>query len=108
MNAQDIIFLLVNLLPFIFLGLIIKKVLTFEEPEELNIVTIEADVIVHIKEDLFYDPNTFIVYRNVELLHTNDAVLVHYYSPNGYEYRYNSETNTFEEIKEKQNDIHNW
>ena len=101
MNTQDIIFILVNILPFIFLGFIIAKTSATEEPEELNIATIESDVIVHIKEDLFYDPNTFIVYRNVELLHTNDAVLVHYYSPSGYEYRYNPETNEFKEIKEK-------
>jgi len=100
MNAQDIIFILVNILPFIFLGFIIFKTVTTEEPEELNIATIEADVIVHIKDDLFYDPDTFIVYKNVELLYTNDAVLVHYYSPNGYEYKYNPETKEFKEIKE--------
>lgn len=101
MNIHDIIFILVNILPFIFLGFIIFKTVTSEEPEELNIATIEADVIVHIKDDLFYDPDTFIVYRDVVSSHTNESVLAHYYSPNGYEYRYNPDTNIFEEIKEK-------
>ena len=101
MNIHDIIFILVNILPFIFLGFIIFKTVTSEEPEKLNIATIEADVIVHIKDDLFYDPDTFIVYRDIPCSYKNDAVLVHYYSPAGYEYRYNPETKEFEEIERK-------
>lgn len=101
MNAQDILFILVNLLPLLFLTLIIIKVYTSEEPEELHIADVKPDVLVHIKDDLFYDPDTFIVYRDVPYSYKNDSVLVHYYSPAGYEYRYNPETKEFEEIKEK-------
>lgn len=95
---QDILFIIVNLLPFIFLGCIIAAAYINKEPEKLNAIEIETDVLVHIKEDLFYDPNTFIVYKNVELLYTNDAVLTHYYSPAGKEYKYNPDTKELKEI----------
>jgi len=96
---QDILIILVNLLPFIFLGYIIASVYAKEEVKELNVVEIEADVLIHIKDDLFYDPDTFIVYRDIPYTYKNDNVLVHYYSPAGYEYRYNPETKEFKEIK---------
>lgn len=103
MNMQDILFILVNILPFIFLGCVIASVYAREEVKELDVAEIEADVIVHIKDDLFYDPDTFIVYRDIPYSYKNDSVLVHYYSPAGYEYRYNPETKEFKEIKNDRN-----
>lgn len=96
---QDILFILVNILPFIFLGCVLASVYTKEEVKELDIAEIDADVLVHIKDDFFYDPDTFIVYRDIPYTYKNDSILVHYYSPTGCEYKYNPKTKEFEEIK---------
>lgn len=95
---QDILFIIVNLLPFIFLGCIIAAAYIKEEPEKLNAADIEADVLVHIMDDLFYEPDTLIVYRDIPHEYRNESILVHYYSPAGKEYKYNPDTKELKEI----------
>lgn len=59
------------------------------------------DALIKIGDGLWYDSTTRIVYWwNGTLGHVNyDTTPTPYYAPNGLPYRYNPETNTFEEIK---------
>ena len=95
---QDILFIIVNLLPFIFLGCIIAAAYINKESEKLNAADFEVDVLIHIKEDLFYNPDTLIVYRDIPHMYRNESILVHYYSPAGKEYKYNPDTKELKEI----------
>ena len=52
---------------------------------------------VSIGSNLVYDPATRIVYRQ-NYTHGSRYVYIPYYAPNGLPYRYDPETNTFEEI----------
>lgn len=64
--------------------------------ENNNISTSTFGELVKIGGLLWYDPATRIVYRIND--HTYGVTYVPYYAPNGLPYRYNPETNTFEEI----------
>lgn len=81
-----------------------------EENKPVN-VNVESDssisgkafgksALVEIGDELWYDTTTRIVYWwNGNLSDTRwDTTPSPYYAPNGLPYRYNSETNTFEEI----------
>ena len=59
------------------------------------------DALIKIGNGLWYDSTTRIVYWwNGALSHVyHDTTPTPYYAPNGLPYRYNPETNTFEEIK---------
>ena len=52
---------------------------------------------VHIGDMLYYDAATRIVYIR-QTTYTGFNIYTPYYAPNGLPYRYNPETNTFEEI----------
>ena len=65
--------------------------------EELSSNTFGMYSFLEIGNGLYYDTATRIVYmRNYTYL--ANYVYTAYYAPNGFPYRYNPETNTFEEI----------
>ena len=68
-----------------------------ENKTELNSDMLGEDALVYIGGELYYDSATRIVYMK----HQNSygSSYIAYYAPNGLPYRYNPETNTFEEIK---------
>lgn len=68
-----------------------------ENSSELGNNTLGNQSFVAIGNDLYYDSATRIVYmRNYTYL--SNYVYTAYYAPNGFPYRFNPETNTFEEI----------
>lgn len=71
-----------------------------ENSNELNNTKIGISSLIKICDGLLYDSTTRIVYWwNGSLLYSNNfSVPSAYYAPNGFPYRYNPETNTFEEI----------
>ena len=73
-----------------------------ENSEELNNLTFGKNSLIEIGNGLYYDSTTLIVYWwNGCLDYTRSATTPSpYYAPNGLPYRYNPETNTFEEIGE--------
>lgn len=70
-----------------------------ENSEELNNTTLGKQSFIEIGGGLYYDSATRIVYmvNGVDGLHESKTYCP-YYAPNGLPYRYNPETNTFEEI----------
>lgn len=69
-------------------------------PSELTDTVIGKDAMIQIGSGLYYDSFTRIVYWwNGYLAESKWATTpTPYYAPNGLPYRYNLETNTFEEI----------
>ena len=71
--------------------------------KELHSNMIGKNVLIKIGGGLYYDSATRIVYWwNGVLKGGYSTTPSPYYAPNGLPYRYNPETNTFEEIGEKQ------
>lgn len=73
-----------------------------ENEEYLNGVMFGIDALISIGNGLWYDSTTRIVYfwNGVVGIKNNISTAPSpYYAPNGLPYRYNTETNTFEEIK---------
>lgn len=74
-----------------------------EHNEELNNTVLGKDAFVSIGNGLCYDSITKIVYIEFDQYgYKIENVFVPYYAPNGLPYRYNPETNTFEEIGEEE------
>lgn len=73
-----------------------------ENSEELNNIVLGKDALIEIGSYLWYDQTTRIVYwwNGVLTGCRRDITPSPYYAPNGLPYRYNPETNTFEEIGE--------
>lgn len=71
-----------------------------ENNENLNGTVFGTDALIQIGSGLYYDSTTRIVYLwNGYWYAANCAATPSpYYAPNGLPYRYNPETNTFEEI----------
>lgn len=72
-----------------------------DNQENLNSVIIGQDALIRIGNGLYYDSTTRIVYWWSGVLSKGSAAAATpspYYAPNGLPYRYNPETNTFEEI----------
>lgn len=68
-----------------------------ENEENLHNTTFGKSAFVKIGNDLYYDSATRIVW-----LKNNNSyghIYIPYYAPNGLPYKYNLETNTFEEIE---------
>ena len=66
-----------------------------------NLSSSQLGVFVTIGNNLVYDTSTRVVYiKNI----TYHAYVIYtpYYAPNGLPYRYNPETNTFEEISQNE------
>ena len=77
-----------------------------ENNEELSNITLGKDALIEIENGLWYDSATRIVYwwNGFMTYSRGDTTPTAYYAPNGLPYKYNPETNTFEEIKtESQN-----
>lgn len=72
-----------------------------ENPEGLSGTTFGKDALTEIGSGLFYDRTTGIVYWWNGVMGYNDYSTspTPYYAPNGLPYRYDPETNTFEEIE---------
>ena len=71
-----------------------------ENSSDLSGTVIGTDALIEIGSDLWYDSTTRIVYWwNGCISNSNHAATpTPYYAPNGLPYRYNSESNAFEEI----------
>ena len=73
------------------------------EPVQVNVSNSESifshqlGTFTSIGNNLVYDPATRIVYRR-NSVYAGNGVYVPYYAPNGLPYRYDPQTNTFEEI----------
>lgn len=71
-----------------------------EKEENIHSETLGVDSLVKIGHQLYYDSATRIVYLWNGYYSGNGATTPSpYYAPNGLPYRYNPETNTFEEIE---------
>ena len=71
-----------------------------ENSEELSTNTLGKDNLIYIGNNLYYDSATRIVYFWNGYMHTDwSTAPTAYYAPNGLPYRYNPETNIFEEIE---------
>lgn len=71
-----------------------------ENKEELSSNTLGRDNLIYIGNGLYYDSATRIVYLWNGNSGSDWATTPSpYYAPNGFPYRYNPETYTFEEIK---------
>lgn len=71
-----------------------------EKPESVSSPIVGLDALVEIGDCLYYDQSTRIVYwwnGQIDTMYGSTTPSP-YYAPNGYPYKYNPETNTFEEI----------
>lgn len=79
-----------------------------ENPKELNNTTFGRSALILIGDSLYYDLTTGIVYwwngslSKGMVAYNCDTTPSPYYAPNGLPYRYNSQTNTFEEIEREE------
>lgn len=69
-----------------------------ENSDSLNSNILGQQSFIEIGSELYYDSSTRIVYM-LNKTYNGWNVYIPYYAPNGFPYRYNPETNTFEEIK---------
>ena len=69
-----------------------------ENGDSLNSNILGEQSFIEIGNELYYDSSTRIVYM-LNKTYSGWNVYTPYYAPNGFPYRYNPETNTFEEIK---------
>lgn len=69
-----------------------------ENGDSLNSNTLGKQSFIEIGSELYYDSSTRIVYI-LNKTYGGYDVYTPYYALNGFPYRYNPETNTFEEIK---------
>ena len=71
-----------------------------DNEENINGTVFGIDALIEIGNGLWYDSTTRIVYLwNGSLTFSQYSTTPSpYYAPNGYPYKYNPETNTFEEI----------
>ena len=77
-----------------------------ENKDDLSNTGFGRSVMVEIGDGLWYDSTTRIVYQWNGILSASaysSTTPTAYYAPNGLPYRYNPETNTFEEIEEVPN-----
>lgn len=75
-------------------------VVNMENSDELSNTVIGTGSLIEIGGGLWYDSTTRIVYwwNGILTQFRSDTVPTAYYAPNGFPYRYNPETNTFEII----------
>lgn len=74
-----------------------QVLVNIENAEQLHNTTLGKDAFVSIGNGLCYDSTTRIVYIKVNGV-GGYSYFSAYYAPNGLPYKYNPETNTFEEI----------
>lgn len=77
-----------------------------ENSESLNGQTFGKSALIEIGNGLYYDSTTRIVYwwNGFYSIANSATTPSPYYAPNGLPYKYNSKTNTFEEIEVNIND----
>ena len=79
-----------------------EVVVNIENEKSIHSTTFGKSALVYIGNDLYYDSATRIVYWWSGSLSWDYATSPSpYYAPNGLPYKYNPETNTFEEIEVK-------
>lgn len=73
----------------------------FSNSENISGTSFGKDVMIEIGNGLYYDSTTRIVYWWNGMAYWSDVATTPspYYAPNGFPYRYNPGTNTFEEIE---------
>lgn len=78
-------------------------IVNVENEENINGTTFGKDALIEIGNGLYYDSTTRIVYwwNGCFSGSRYDTTPSPHYAPNGLPYKYNPETNTFEEIKVK-------
>ncbi len=71
-----------------------------ESDSSISGTTFGTSALIEIGDGLWYDTTTRIVYWWKDCMEISSAYVTPspYYAPNGLPYRYNPETNTFEEI----------
>lgn len=75
-------------------------VVNVDNQENLSNNVFGTDALIEIGNNLYYDSATRIVYLWNGQIYTEYSISPSpYYAPNGLPYRYNPETNTFEEIR---------
>ena len=82
-------------------GCVDEKVVNvnIENNTELNNTVLGHDALIEIGDGLYYDSTTRVVYWWNGKMNTKYATTPSpWYAPNGLPFRYNPETNTFEEI----------
>lgn len=91
----------IMLFPLVGCGDVSTVNVNIENSSQLNNTVLGKDALIEIGNRLYYDSTTRIVYWwNGHLAdYRYDTVPTAYYAPNGLPYRYNPETNTFEEIQ---------
>lgn len=76
-----------------------QVVIAVEDTENLHNTVFGESALIEIGDGLYYDSTTRIVYWwNGYLFTTGATTPSPYYAPNGKPYKYNPESNTFEEI----------
>lgn len=72
-----------------------------DNKSDITNTTFGKDAMIEIGGGLWYDSATRIVYwwNGIMIESGSDTAPTPYYAPNGLPYRYNPETNTFEEIE---------
>lgn len=86
---------------FLFTGCVEEETVlsvNVENSNELNGSKFGKDALIEIGSGLYYDSCTRIVYFE-NVTYGGLCVYSPYYAPNGLPYKYNPETNTFEEIE---------
>lgn len=81
-------------------------IINVENSENINGTTFGKNAMIEIGNGLWYDSSTRIVYwwNGIMTEFRSDTVPTAYYAPNGLPYKYNPETNTFEEIEVDENE----
>ena len=99
MRKKILVILLGFALSFSIVGCGETKVLNVNvyNSNELGCDTLGKQSFIEIGNGLYYDAATRIVYM-FNYTYNGNSVYTAYYAPNGFPYRYNPETNTFEEI----------
>ncbi len=101
MKINLLIILTVLLLSFTGCGAEKVVKVNVEGEENIHSETLGLDSLISIGNGLYYDSTTRIVYWWNGYLEGSysSSTPSPYYAPNGFPYRYNPETNTFEEIE---------
>lgn len=100
MKRKALMILLSCMLIISLVGCCKEKILNVnvENVDSLNSNILGEQSFIEIGNELYYDSSTRIVYM-LNKTYGGLYVCTPYYAPNGFPYRYNLETNTFEEIK---------
>lgn len=94
MKRKMLIVILICILSLQIIGCGAKEPTQFNVSSSQNLSSNQLGRFIKINDDLYYDFATRIVY----IFNRNIGSFTAYYAPNGFPFKYNPETNTFEEI----------